>query len=94
MYDVQLGSYGCALLFRNRYYRSPKSGTLIQSNNITTINSTFCNGSPPTLSQYDGALVCANGINPAGGMLQGSWSNSCAPLVLTGLTRSGKYLSR
>ena len=73
----------------DRYYKKP-SGTLIQSNNITTINSTFCNGSPPTLSEYDGALVCASGVQTVGGMLNGSWSNSCAPLVLTGLTSSGK----
>ena len=55
---------------RRRYYKNTTTGTIIQSSNITTINTSFCGGSPPTLSNYDGALVCASGVQAASGLLQ------------------------
>ena len=75
----------CSALCSNGiYYKDESDGLVHSSHNISTINAALC--ADAQLANHFGLLTCTNGAAPSanGGILGGSWSTSCAPLVHTG----------
>ena len=75
----------------NGYFYKQSNGLVQMGLNLTALDSQYCKSA--SVINTNGRLACESGTNSVNGLLGGSWSQDCSPVIVTGaqVTEEGGY---